>query len=130
MTPELTYLAWTALLTASLWLPYVIAQGLSKGLLTPENYRNATSHEVPAWGKRANRVHLNAVEAFAPFAALVLVVQASSQNNATTALACAVFFWMRLAHAVVYLLGLPYIRTVIYTIAWIAEVVLFWQIVT
>jgi len=26
------------------------------------------------------------------------------------------FFWLRLAHAVVYLLGIPYVRTLIFTL--------------
>jgi uncharacterized MAPEG superfamily protein len=38
------------------------------------------------------------------------------------------FFWSRLAHAVVYLLGLPYIRTVVFTAGWVAVVALFWDV--
>ena len=130
MTPDLTYLAWTALLTGSLWLPYVVGQTIYNGVLTPQNYRDPVPRDAPLWVKRAYRAHINAVEAFAPFAALVLILQATSQSNATTALFCAVFFWMRLLHAVVFLVAIPYIRTVIYTIAWLALVGLFWQVVT
>jgi hypothetical protein len=38
MSTELEYLAFTALLTASLWIPYVAAQLISNGPLQPANY--------------------------------------------------------------------------------------------
>ena len=37
MTTDLTYLAFTAMLTGSLWIPYVISQVVTNGLLTPAN---------------------------------------------------------------------------------------------
>jgi uncharacterized MAPEG superfamily protein len=39
------------------------------------------------------------------------------------------FFWLRLAHAVVYLLGLPYVRTLIFTLGYVAVVGIFWELV-
>ncbi len=130
MTIELTYLAWTAFLTGALWLPYVTCQTLTNGLLEPVNYTDPAQRPMPLWGVRGNRAQMNAVEAFAPFAAMVLILHATGQENATTAFLCASFFWLRLVHAAVFLAGIPYIRTVIFTLAWIAEVGLFWQIVT
>jgi len=70
MTTDLKYLAYTAMLTASLWIPYVTAQSMTNGVLKPGNYRDPTQRPLPLWGKRADRAYLNAVEAFAPFAAL------------------------------------------------------------
>ena len=37
-TTEITYLALTAILTAALWIPYVVCQVTSNGFLSPENY--------------------------------------------------------------------------------------------
>jgi uncharacterized MAPEG superfamily protein len=85
---------------------------------------------VPAWGQRAHRTYLNAVEVFAPFAALVIVAQLTGKANATTAFLSASFFYLRLAHAIVYWAGLPYLRTILFTLAFVAEVGIFWQIVT
>ncbi len=125
MTTDLHYLAYTALLTASLWIPYIVAQSMTNGLLAPQNYLDPTPRPVPLWGQRANRVHLNAVESFAPFAALVLMAHFVDKADATTAFWAMAFFWLRLAHAVVYWLGLPYIRTLVFTLGWIAVVALF-----
>jgi uncharacterized MAPEG superfamily protein len=129
MTTDLQYLAYTALLTASLWIPYIVCQSMTNGVLAPQNYADPTPRPVPLWGQRANRAHINAVEAFAPFAALVLIAQVAGKADATTAFCAIAFFWLRLAHAVVYWLGLPYIRTVVFTLGWIVVVVLFLQVV-
>lgn len=120
MTTELTYLAWTALLTVVLWIPYVVCQAQSNGMMSAENYRDPTPRPVPLWGHRANRAHLNAVESFAPFAALVLIIHATGQANGMTALWAALFFWARLAHAVIYIAGIAHVRTLAYLVAFVA----------
>jgi uncharacterized MAPEG superfamily protein len=112
MTPDLQYLAWTAVLTASLWIPYVVSQVVNNGPLEP-------------WGRRADRAYLNAVETFAPFAALVIVVHLAGKANSMTAFWAAWFFWFRLAHALVYLAGIAYLRTVVFTLAWLGVLGLF-----
>ena len=71
MTTDLRYLAWTAILTAALWIPYIVSQVMANGPLEPKNYKDPSPRPVPLWGQRANRAYLNAVEVFAPFAALV-----------------------------------------------------------
>ena len=114
------YLALTAILTATLWIPYVVSQVINNGPLKPVNYVDPEPRPLPAWGKRANRAYLNAVETFAPFAALVVVAHLTGKANAMTALWAATFFWMRLAHAAVYLLAIPYIRTVVFTVGYVA----------
>lgn len=129
MTPDLQYLAYTAILTASLWIPYVIAQVMSNGPLEPKNYIDPTQRPLPAWGKRADRAYLNAVESFAPFAALVIVAQITGKANAMTAFWAMSFFWLRLVHAVIYLLGVPYVRTAVFVLGWIAVAGLFWDVI-
>jgi uncharacterized MAPEG superfamily protein len=129
MTTDLQYLAYTALLTASLWIVYIAAQVMNNGFLAPENYVDPAPRPVPLWGLRANRAHLNAVESFAPFAALILISHVAGKADATTAWCAIAFFWLRLAHAVVYWLGLPFIRTLVFTLGWIVVVVLFFQLV-
>src|SRR5271155_4958300 len=114
MTVDLTYLALTAILTATLWIPYVTAQTMTNGPLRPPNYTNPEKRPLPNWGKRADRVHVNAVESFAPFAALVIVAHLTGKADAMVVFWATCFFWLRLVHAAVFLLGIPYIRTVIF----------------
>ena len=129
MSPELKYLVFTALLTASLWIPYIVAQVMANGPLSAANYVDPTPRPVPDWGKRANRVYLNAVETFAPFAALVIAVQLAGKNSSMTAFWTISFFWLRLAHAIVFLLAVPFIRTIIFVLGWICVVGLFIELV-
>jgi uncharacterized MAPEG superfamily protein len=129
MSPELKYLALTALLTASLWIPYVVCQVMTNGALQTPNYIDPTPRPVPLWGQRANRAHINAVEAFAPFAALVILIQLTQKNDSMTAFWAMSYFWIRLAHAIVYIAAMPYIRTILFTLGYVCIVGLFIDLV-
>src|SRR5712672_2087810 len=129
MSPDLKYLAFTALLTASLWIPYVVCQVTTNGALAPANYVDPTPRPLPLWGKRADRTYINAVENFAPFAALVIVAHLAGTANAMTAFWAGCYFWLRLAHAAVYLLGIPLVRTVIFTLGYVAVAGIFWEVI-
>jgi uncharacterized MAPEG superfamily protein len=128
MSTDLKYLALTAMLTASLWIPYVVAQVMANGFLTPPNYVDPTPRPIPLWGKRADRVYINAVETFAPFAALVILIHLTGKANATTAFLTASFFWLRVAHAVVYWAAIPYLRTLVFTLGFVTVVGLFFEL--
>lgn len=130
MSPDLFYLTLTAGLCVVLWIPYIVGFLSVQGFLKAEDYRTLPKPELPDWVVRANRTHLNLVESLPAFAALVLVAHVSGAASGTTAVATAVFFWARLAHALVFLLGIPYLRTVIFAVGVVAQLVIFWKIVT
>jgi uncharacterized MAPEG superfamily protein len=130
MSSELRYLAFTALLTGSLWIPYIICQVRTNGPLQPANYIDPAPRPVPLWGQRANRAHMNAVESFAPFAALVLILHVAGKENGMTAFWTISFFWLRVLHAIVHLAGFPLVRTIVFTLGWVAVVGLFFEVVT
>src|SRR5262245_51523358 len=71
---------------------------------------------VPNWVGRARRAHANMVENLAPFACLVLVAHVAGKANSTTALGAEIFFAARIAHTVVYTIGIPVVRTLIFTL--------------
>ena len=84
----------------------------------------------PGWGERAGRAHANLVENLAPFAILVLVAHLSGQANDLTALGARIFFWLRVAHAVVYIAGVTGLRTLIFIASIAAEILILVQILT
>jgi uncharacterized MAPEG superfamily protein len=129
MSTDLKYLALTAMLTAALWIPYIVCQAMTNGVLQPSNYTDPAPRPVPLWGKRADRAYLNAVETFAPFAALVVVAHLAGKANGMTAFWAMSYFWLRVAHAVVYWLGIPYVRTLIFTLGFVAVVGIFWEVI-
>lgn len=129
MTPDLKYLAYTAMLTAALWIPYIVCQVMTNGGLKPRNYVDPTPRPVPLWGQRAHRAYLNGVEVFAPFAALIVVAQVAGKADATTAMWAMVFFWARVVHAVVFWAAIPYIRTLAFVAGFVAVIGIFCEIV-
>jgi uncharacterized MAPEG superfamily protein len=122
MKTELLYLLLTAVLTGLLWIPVVIGYVKTRGPLTDESYRTPPTTDLPDWVKRANRAHVNAVENFAPFAAVVLIAQFMNVSTPTTMLCAEIYFFARLAHAIVHISGVGKfkLRTVLFTIAWAA----------
>ena len=124
MTTELFYLLFTAILTGVLWVPVVIGYVLSRGLLKPSDYKVAPTSPLPDWVNRANRAHANAVENFAPFAAVVLIAHAVGVSTPITENCAIVYFYARAAHAVIHISGFDLFmaRTVMFTVAWIAFV--------
>ncbi|MGZ8261080.1 MAG: MAPEG family protein [Caldimonas sp.] len=122
MKIELVYLLLTAILTGVLWIPVVIGYVTSRGVLTDEAYKVAPISPLPPWVNRANRAHVNAVENFAPFAAVVLIAHVAGISTPVTVACAAVYFYARLAHAIVHISGTGMLkaRTLLFTIGWIA----------
>jgi uncharacterized MAPEG superfamily protein len=122
MTTELCYLLLAALLTGVLWIPVVIGYVSSRGVPQPAEYKVAPTSPLPDWVNRANRAHLNAVENFAPFAAVVLIANAVGVSTSMTEISAAVFFYARAAHGLIHIsgFGLFMARTVAFTVAWLA----------
>ncbi len=128
MAPHLIWLAWTAALTAVLWIPYIVGRSLTAGMPSPATYRDPTPPAMPAWVKRCDRAHVNAVESLAPFAALVLVAHAAGIADGTTAFWAMIYFWARVAHAAVFWMGIPYVRTLAFALGLVATLAIFWQV--
>lgn len=124
MTRELFWLTPTVILTGVLWVPYTLnrcqVRGLSGAMANPS--RNDKPHAE--WATRLMFAHDNAVENLVIFAPLVLILSEIDYSSRWTALASAVYFWSRVAHLIVYTLGLPVFRTVAFTVGFLAQVVL------
>ena len=129
MSTDLKYVAFTAMLTAALWIPYIVCQVMTNGFLSAENYVDPTPRPVPLWGKRADRTYINAVEVFAPFAALVIVAHLAGKADAMTAFWAQCFFWLRVVHALVYLFAIPYVRTLVFTLGFVCVAGIFWEVI-
>lgn len=128
MTTDLTMLAWTAAFTSLLWIPYILARIQKVGAMKALTYV-ADDEPLPGWAARAKKAHYNAVENLAPFAAVVIVAHLAAAANATTALWASIYFWARVAHYFGHISGLPFVRTALFAVGWIAILVIFWQIV-
>ena len=128
------YLMLSGVLTLLLWTPYILARVFVWGLPTflnnyPEGYP-ANQPEPPLWAQRAQRAHLNMVETMPAFIAVVIAGTQLATGSALDAIGswAQVFFLARLAHAVVYVLGIPYLRTPVYLVSWFAILAIAFQL--
>ncbi len=127
MTTELNYLAWVIALTVFMWIPYVMNMIMVRGLIDAVGYPESPKPLAP-WATRMKYAHMNAVENLVIFAPLVVIANLSGISNEMTVMACALYFWARLIHFVVYSMAIPWLRTFSFVAGFVAQAMLVWQI--
>ncbi len=127
MRPEITLLAWSAILAIVHMLVTVQALVNQKGLMTAFGNRENLG-ELAGWGGRAQRANVNMAQNLVVFAAVVLAAVAAGRTNEMTLLGAQLFFWGRLAYAVCYLGGIPYLRTASWLVSIIGIVLILIQL--
>lgn len=118
MTHELVYLTLVTVFTALMWVPYVLNAVMVRGLVEAVGYPECPKPLAP-WAVRLKAAHYNAVENLVVFAALVLAAHSAGRLNDITLLATTGYFWSRVAHAVVYAMAVPWLRTLTFTAGWL-----------
>ena len=115
LTSELTSLLWVTVLTAVLWVPYILNMITTRGLLDAVGYPEDPAPMSP-WAHRLKAAHYNAVENLVVFATLVLIAHAAGVSTSLTVTAANVYFWARVVHAVSYALAIPWVRTLAFAV--------------
>jgi uncharacterized MAPEG superfamily protein len=117
MTIELRMLGWSIFLG----LGYVlIAAGLAtqrRGLKWNAGNRDGEPKQLTGAAARAARANRNFLETFPFFVAAALAVVAAKQNTNHTALGAEIYFWARLAYLPIYVVGIPYLRTLVWVVS-------------
>ena len=124
MTKELLWLTLTIILTGLMWVPYILDRVKVRGLMGAMANPSRKDKSQSEWAQRLYFAHTNAVENLIIFAPLVLILDAQGYSTQNTVIACAVYFWARLAHAIVYTMGVPVLRTLAFTVGFLAQVAL------
>jgi uncharacterized MAPEG superfamily protein len=124
MKAELFWLTLTTVMTGLLWVPYILDRVAVRGFMTTMNTPSPRHKPQTGWAVRLMNAHINQVENLVLFGILVLVLDALAISTHTTVLACAVFFWARLAYVVIYTIGVPVLRTLAFTVGFLAEAAL------
>jgi len=124
MSKELFWLVLTAVMTGLFWLPYILDRLMVRGLMPTMGNPSPNDKPQSAWAQRMMAAHTNAIENLVIFAPLVLATQQLSIATPTTAFACTLYFWSRLAHVVVYTLGIPVLRTLAFSGGFVAQALL------
>jgi uncharacterized MAPEG superfamily protein len=124
MTNELFWLVLTVAMTGLMWLPYILDRIMVRGLMGAMANPSPSDKAQSVWAQRMMAAHTNAVENLIVFAPLVLTARALNIATAVTAFACALYFWSRLAHVVVFTLGIPVLRTLSFAGGFVAQALL------
>jgi hypothetical protein len=127
MKSEMMSLALVSALTGLLWIPYVLNRMIVRGLVSTVGYPVDPPPLAP-WAQRLRAAHANAVENLVVFAALILAAQALGISTPVTVAASSLYLWSRVAHAVTYTFGVPWLRTLAFTGGFVAQMMVAWAL--
>jgi uncharacterized MAPEG superfamily protein len=109
MSPEITMLVWSTALLIVLVVIQATVGVQAQGLVPMAGARDNLP-EPKTFQARTKRVVDNHREGLTMFAPLVIAAALAHVTNSWTVLGAQLFFWSRLAHAVLYLAAAPMIR--------------------
>ena len=127
MTPVLSLLVWSVVLMFAQMLLAVSGATLQVGLVKLAGNRE----DVPVltgWAGRAQRAHRNMIENLVLFAALVIVAHLAGKTGGMVLLGAQLFFWARLAYALIYVAGIPWLRTASWAVSVVGMIMIFLEI--
>ncbi|MFC5524678.1 MAPEG family protein [Rhodanobacter ginsengisoli] len=117
MTTELCLL--TASVALGLLQIVIAATGstVQRGLGWATSARDGDARLLTGVVGRLDRARGNFLETFPLFAAAVLLAFALQRHNGMIVLGAQLYFWARVAYVPVYAAGIPYLRTLIWTVS-------------
>ena len=123
MTLEMTYLAMYGLVLIATILIQVLISASQHGLLTLlGNRENLSSVGI---AERAGKTVQNSVVAMALVAPAVLMLTLANLSTLGTILAIQLFLTARIAYAICFIVGINYLRTVIWIVGFLATAYLY-----
>jgi len=128
MKPELTLLACAVGLTFIQIIVAVLLTLPQVGLPALLGNRDDMP-KIEGAADRAHRAYRNMFESMILFAPLVLAASLAGRANATVILGAQIFLWSRLAYAIIYVIGIPALRTLAWAAAIIGMAHIFFQLV-
>ena len=116
MPIEVKMLVWSLILLFVLILIQVMTTVLGYGLPVAAGNRDGLPASKPGFAGRVDRSITNLKENLIFFIPIVILAAVFQTSNEMTAMGAMVFLGARVGHAVVYLAGIPWIRTLLFLI--------------
>ena len=116
MSMELQLLVWAVALTVVQLVVAIVPTLAQVGVAAAAGNREGTAEPTGLAG-RAVRAHRNMLESLVLFAVLVLVAHVAGKSNAMTLMGAEIFVAARVAFALIYLAGIPWLRTVVWAVS-------------
>ncbi len=117
MTVELKMLGWSVVLGLVYVMVAATLMTQQRGLKWNASARDGETKPLTGVAARASRASRNFLETFPFFAALVLAIVVAQKNTPHTELGTELYFWARVAYLPIYLLGIPYLRTLVWALS-------------
>jgi uncharacterized MAPEG superfamily protein len=127
MPIELRYLTWVTVLTALLWVPYILNEIAVRGLVEAVGYP-LNPKPLALWAQRLKAAHYNAVENLVVFATLVLIAYVAGVRSPAIAQCALLYFWARVVHALAYSFAIPWLRTLAFVVGVGCQLCVAWHI--
>ncbi|HZG64865.1 MAG TPA: MAPEG family protein [Rubrobacteraceae bacterium] len=117
MTVELKMLTLSVVLGIVQIVAASHAASLQRGYQWTASSRDEKVPPLQGVAGRLDRALRNFLETFPLFAAVVLAAHVTDTHNALTALGAQLYFWARLAYALLYAAGVPVVRSLVWNVA-------------
>ncbi|MGY3438886.1 MULTISPECIES: MAPEG family protein [unclassified Marinovum] len=124
MTTLEFYTTLSAIWIALAWVPYILDRMLVRGLMGALANYDANAKPQSPWAQRAMRAHTVAVESFVAFAPLAVLAMIRLPEDGYPGTLAMTYFFGIVAHYVVYCLGIPVLRTLVFAVAVLSTVAL------
>ncbi len=118
----MTFAYW--MIVVAMFLPYA-AVVLAKSGGVDNHAPRATLAALTGWRQRADWAHRNHFEAFAPFAAAVIIAELSHVAQAKIDIAAGAFILLRIAYTALYIADRASLRSIAWSLAFICVLALF-----
>ncbi len=128
MSIEIKYLAWSIALGLVYVLVVATLGTAQRGLDWNVGNRDGETKPLTGAAARAHRASWNFLETFPFFAAALLAVVLIKTNSAHTALGAMLYFWARVIYLPVYVIGIPYLRTLVWAVSFWGILQLLWAL--
>ena len=128
MSVELTLLIWSTTLFAG----YIGVQSLLYRLQHGVEFAGSGRDGEPPpniWNARAEKALRNLIETYAVFVALAVATELSGRSDALTQWGAHLYFWARWLYLPLYISGVQYIRSLVWTVGAVGLMLMFFGLV-
>ncbi len=128
MSVELTLLIWSTVLLGAYVSTQAILYRVQHGFIFSATSRD---NEPPPniWTARGNKALRNFLETYPAFIALAVTIELSGRSEPLTQWGAQIWFWLRWVYLPLYVFGVPYVRSLVWSVAGIGLMLMFLGVV-
>ena len=124
MSTEVMLLGWSVVLLLVQLVLQTVAGVTEFGLGYAFSPRDEGRRLENTYGGRINRAFYNLLETYPAFVALALALAVTGKTGGLGATGAHIWFWARIVYVPIYAIGLPVVRTLVWTVSVIGLIVM------